>query len=248
MRLLIIEDNRDIAANIADYLEPLGYELDFAMNGDLALELLAGARFDAVVLDLMLPRVDGLEVCRRLRADLGLHTPVLMLTARDQLEDKLAGFAAGADDYLVKPFSVRELAARLEVLVRRAQPPPARRLQVGGLRYDAEQCRAERDGLPLELNPTQRKLLVLLMQHSDRVVSRQEIERHIWGDEPPDRDVLRSHIYALRNIIDRPFAEKLLHTVHRVGYRLCLPAEAPRVLHTGGRHAPEQTTATGAGE
>jgi len=157
---------------------------------------------------------------------------VLMLTARDQLEDKLAGFAAGADDYLVKPFSVRELAARLEVLLRRTQQvPAARQLQVADLSYDMERCMAQRGGQMLELNPIQRKLLALLMQNTARVVTRQEIERHIWGDHPPDRDVLRSHIYALRNAIDRPFATRLLHTVHRVGYRLCEP-DSPTAGHT----------------
>jgi DNA-binding response OmpR family regulator len=221
MNILIIEDNRDIAANIADYFEPLGHSLDFANSGTAGLALALQQQFDVIVLDLMLPGMDGLSVCRQLRSQKTRHTPVLMLTARDQLDDKLQGFAAGADDYLVKPFSLRELEARLLALVARSQRNTrSGELQVNDLTYNPDTRVAERAGRVLELNPVQRRLLEILMRQSHRVVTREELEREVWGDTPPESDLLRTHIYALRNVVDRPFAVKLIHTIHGTGYRL----------------------------
>lgn len=221
MQVLIVEDNRDIAENIADYLEPLGHALDFAADGPGGLRLAGERRFDAIVLDLNLPGFDGLTLCRRLREELHVTTPVLMLTARDQLDDKLAGFQAGTDDYLVKPFSVKELEARLLALVKRNRGNAASgTLRVADLEYDTDTLQARRGGNDLELNPVQRKLLELFMRNSHRVLTRAELEQHLWGDDVPDKDVLRTHIYGLRNIIDRDFSPKLLHTVHGTGYRL----------------------------
>lgn len=221
VNILIIEDNHDIAANIADFLEPAGHCLDFAVDGREGLALAADGAFDVIVLDLMLPGgMDGIQVCRRLRQDLHLTTPVLMLTARDQLDDKLAGFDAGTDDYLVKPFSVRELEARLVALARRREEVTGHRLIVGDLVLDTDTLQAERQGHRLDINPIQRKLLTHLMKQSHRVVRRAELEQLIWGESPPDTDILRTHIYALRRIIDRPFEKPLLHTVHGIGYRL----------------------------
>jgi len=219
MKILIVEDNKDIAENIADYLEPLGHSLDFAADGLGGLHLAVTRPHDVIVLDLMLPGLDGLTLCRRLRSEGNITTPVLMLTARDQLDDKLAGFAAGADDYLVKPFSVKELDARLQALVKRGRLND-RRIAVEDLEYDCDTLEAHRAGRRLELNPIQRKLLEFLMLNTHRVVPREELEQHIWGDALPDRDILRSHIYGLRTVIDKPFARKLLHTVHGTGYRL----------------------------
>jgi DNA-binding response OmpR family regulator len=221
VKVLVIEDNRDIAANIADYLEPKGHVLDFAANGQHGLQLAMSERYDVIVLDIMLPGLDGMTLCRRLRAEGRVVTPVLMLTARDQLDDKLEGFHAGADDYLVKPFSVKELEVRLEALVKRSQNQgPSRLLQVADLQYDPDTMTATRAGQALELNPIQRKLLETLLANTHRVVPREELETLIWGDELPDNDVLRTHIYHLRNVVDKPFAEKLIHTVHGAGYRL----------------------------
>jgi DNA-binding response OmpR family regulator len=221
MQILIVEDNRDIAENIADYLEPLGHELDFASDGPGGLRLASARPFDVIVLDLNLPGFDGLTLCRRLRSESRLTTPILMLTARDQLDDKLEGFKAGADDYLVKPFSVKELEVRLQALVKRSQPQAGGRLlQLRDLSYDPDTLIATRAGKTLELNPIQRKLLEMLLLNSHRVVTREELERHIWGNLLPDNDVLRTHIYNLRNTIDKPFASKLLQTVHGTGYRL----------------------------
>jgi DNA-binding response OmpR family regulator len=225
MNILIIEDNRDIAANIADYFEPLGHSLDFANSGTAGLTLALQQPFDVIVLDLMLPGMDGLAVCRELRARSSQHVPVLMLTARDQLDDKLQGFAAGADDYLVKPFSLRELEARLLALVTRAKRSSHNtEFQVDDLSYCPDTHVAQRAGHVLELNPVQRRLLEILMRQSHRVVTREELEREVWGDTPPETDLLRTHIYALRNVVDRPFAVKLIHTIHGTGYRLCRQA------------------------
>lgn len=220
MKLLIVEDNRDIAENIADYLEPRGHSLDFAAEGISGLKLAEANSYDAIVLDIMMPGIDGLTVCRRLRQDAGISTPVIMLTARDQLDDKLGGFHAGADDYLVKPFSVKELEARLEAVVKRSQGMAAQRLSVADLTYDTRSLEAIRAGQKLELNPIQRTLLAYLMANTYRVVPREELEARIWGEDVPDRDVLRTHIYGLRNVIDKPFEAKLLHTIHGSGYRL----------------------------
>jgi DNA-binding response OmpR family regulator len=169
----------------------------------------------------MLPGMDGLAVCRALRGELKSTTAVLMLTAKDLVVDKVAGFEAGADDYLIKPFSLLELEARLGALARRSAPRPSEDvLRIAGLTYDPNTLSAERDGVAIKLNPSTRRLLVLLMQNTHRVVTRRELERELWGDQPPDGDVLRAHMYALRNAVDKPFPRKLLHTHHGEGYRL----------------------------
>lgn len=220
MKLLIIEDNRDIAENIADYFEPLGHILDFAYDGEQGLALALADDFDVIVLDVMLPRLDGMTVCQRLR-EARKQTPVIMLTAKDQLDDKLKGFHSGADDYLVKPFSVKELEVRLHALVKRLNVGSAESgFSVADLYFDPDTLQVSRAGQLLDLNPIQRRLLQYLMQHSPKVVSREKLEEIVWGDMPPDKDILRTHIYSLRNSIDKPFDRKLLHTVHGVGYRL----------------------------
>jgi DNA-binding response OmpR family regulator len=221
MRVLLIEDHQDIADNLCEYLSEKGHRIDHCLTGEEGLLRAAAHQHDVIVLDLMLPGIDGLAVCRRLRGELKVQAPVLMLTAKDLVVDKVAGFEAGADDYLVKPFSLVELEVRLAALVRRSVARVTEGvLQVAGLRYDPATLTAERDGLAVKLNPSTRRLLLLLMQNSHRVVSRRELERELWGDEPPDGDVLRAHMYALRNAIDKPFASKLLHTHHGEGYRL----------------------------
>jgi len=221
MRILVVEDHRDIAENIGDYLGPKGHEIDYAADGVTGLHLAVANRYDVIVLDLMLPGLDGLEVCRKLREEAKSSTPVLMLTARDQLENKVAGFKAGADDYLVKPFALKELEMRLEALQRRGTGAAASRvLKVADLEFDPDTQIVKRAGRRLDLNPSQRTLLGLLMANTHRVVRRDELESALWGDDRPDGDVLRAHIYALRSAIDKPFADKLLHTVHGTGYRL----------------------------
>lgn len=227
MRILVVEDNRDIAANIGQYMDNKGHVTDFAFDGVTGLHLASVNDYDIIVLDLMLPALNGVDVCRRLRTDAQKLTPVLMLTARDSLTDKLDGLAAGADDYLVKPFSLLELEARLMTITRRAmQRGQTGILSVGDLVFDPGTQIVRRAGRSLRLGPTSRKILLLLMRASPSMVSRAEIERQIWSDEPPDTDALRAHIYTIRNAVDKPFAVKLLHTLHSTGYRLCPPDES----------------------
>lgn len=221
MHLLLIEDHADIAANIAEFFEPRGDTVAHAVDGEHGLQMALAGAYDAIVLDLMLPGLDGLSVCRRLRQAGHTRVPVLMLTAKDLLADKIEGFEAGADDYLVKPFSLAELDARLKALVRRASVPDTPRvLSVGDLRFDLDTLEAERGSEPVKLNPTTRRLLIVLLQNSHRVVTRAELERELWGDEPPHGDFLRAHMHALRTAIDKNFPVKLLHTIHGTGYRL----------------------------
>lgn len=220
MRILVVEDHRDIAENIGDYLGPKGHEIDYAADGITGLHLAVTNDYDVIVLDLALPALGGIEVCRKIREEAKKATPVLMLTARDQLESKVEGFAAGADDYLVKPFALKELEIRLNALNRRGRGDPSRVLKVADLEFDPDTQIVRRAGRRLDLNPSLRTLLEVLMRNTHRVVRRTELEAALWGDDPPDGDVLRAHIYSLRSSIDRPFPRKLLHTVHGTGYRL----------------------------
>ena len=218
MRLLIIEDNADILANIVDYLEAAGHVVDCAQNGPGGLHLALTCSYDLIVLDIMLPGMDGYQVCRSLR-DSGKHTPIIMLTARDTLDDRLHGLREGADDYLVKPFALAELAARIDAVLRRSQGFLPR-LQVADLQLDLDTWQVSRAGQPLKLNPACLKLLEILMRRSPAVVRREDLEHALWGDQPPPSDSLRSHLHLLRQAVDRPFAHSLLHTVHGIGYRL----------------------------
>lgn len=220
IRVLIVEDNRDICGNIAAYLEKHSYILDFAYDGISAMHLALTSPFDIIVLDLMLPGMDGLSFCKKLRADGKLETPVLMLTARDTLDDKIKGFEAGADDYLVKPFALQELHARLQALYKRSHGKTDNLLTVGELTLNRSTLQVHRSGRRIDLNPTGMKLLQRLMEEAPSVVTRDALETLLWADEPPDGDALRSHMYKLRQAIDRSFDTPLIHTVHRIGYRI----------------------------
>ena len=227
--ILVIEDNRNISEMVGEYLERRHYGVDYAKDGADGLRLAVENSYDVIVLDLMLPRMDGLEVCRRLRPEAKKSTPVLMLTARDTLDDKVRGLEAGGDDYLVKPFAIQELEARVRALIRRdRRQVSAEVLKVGDLVLDTATLRLTRNGRDLQLSPIGLKLLNILMRESPRVVTRRDIEREIWGDGLPDSDTLRSHLYNLRKAIDRPFDRPLLHTIHSAGYRLAeMDGEAP---------------------
>ncbi len=219
--ILLVEDNRGISEMVGEFLERRGYGLDYASDGVTGLHLAVSNSYDVIILDLMLPGMDGLELCRKLRADAKKSTPVLMLTARDTLDDKLTGLDAGADDYLVKPFEIRELEARVRALIRRdRRQVSAEVLKVGDLVLDTATLRLTRGGQELTVSPISLKLLGILMRESPSVVSRRDIEREVWGDLLPDSDTLRSHLYNLRKIIDKPFQKPLLHTIHSAGYRL----------------------------
>jgi len=219
-KILLVEDNREIAGMLFDYFEYLEMELDYADNGELGLQLALEGNFDIILLDLMLPRMDGLTVCNRLR-EAGNNTPVLMLTALDNREDMLDGFKHGADDYLTKPFDLEILEARMNALVKRYKGKVTHSsIQFGQLRIDQKLRKAYRQKKPLALNPTTYTILELLCVKAPEVVSREEISNKLWQENEPNNDVLRSHIYQLRNQLDKPFSSPLLTTIPKIGFRL----------------------------
>lgn len=225
--VLIIEDNPDIAEMVGAYLERRNYIVDFAADGVTGLHLAVTNTYDVIVLDLMLPGIDGIDVCKRLRQDAKKNTPLLMLTARDALHEKIDGIEAGADDYLVKPFEIQELEVRLRALIRRYRDQVSpETLTVGDLSLDTGTLRIERAGKRLSLTPISLKILTVLMRASPRVVNRSDIEREVWGDVLPDSDTLRSHLYNLRKVIDKPFDKPLLKTFQSAGYQIA-EADAP---------------------
>ncbi len=220
MRILVIEDDPDILANVLDYLQSRGYVVDCARDGLSGLHLAATGNYDLIVLDVILPGADGYQVCKRLREDTHTNIPIIMVTARDSLDDRLKGLQIGADDYLVKPFALAELAARVEAVLRRSRGGGGRVLKVADLILDLDKLHVSRAGVPIKLNPSCLKLLTLLMQKSPAVVPRETLEEALWGDNFPDSDNLRAHIHLLRQAIDKPFAVPLLHTLHGLGYCL----------------------------
>ena len=221
MKILVIEDDADIASNIGQYFEEKGHQLDFAYNGAHGLSMATAERFDLIILDLMLPGKDGISVCREFREQARHDTPILMLTARDTLDDKISGFEAGTDDYLVKPFSLRELEARVLALLRRGQTSKISTvIKIDNLELNRDTMQVSRANKPIKLKPKAFRILAYLMQHAGRVITRQELIDHIWPADPPEGDPLRVHIHSLRQEIDKPFDNQLIHTVHGVGYRV----------------------------
>lgn len=220
MHVLLIEDNLDLSANVGEFLESRGNTVDYARDGVQGLQLANGEGYDAIILDLGLPGLDGISLCRRLRETARRDIPIVMLTARDTEADKLLGFDAGADDYLTKPFSLLELLARLKALVRRATGARGV-LQVADLTFDLRTLIIRRGERAITLAPTGMRILEQLMRASPGVVTREQIERTVWGDDPPGSDAaLRGHILIIRNAVDTEAEPKLLHTVHGIGYRL----------------------------
>jgi two-component system OmpR family response regulator len=226
MRVLVVEDEIKLAALLRRGLLEEGHAADVAASGEDALWMAQATPYDAIVLDLMLPGIDGLEVCRRLRGD-GVWSPVLMLTARDGVGDRVGGLDAGADDYLTKPFAFAELLARVQALVRRAtHTAEPSRLSVGDLTMDLLTRRVERAGQRLDLRPREFALLEYLMRNAGKVLSKTMILSHVWGYSfDPNTNIVDVLVSRLRDKIDRPFDGKLLHTVRGVGYVL-KPADA----------------------
>lgn len=220
MRVLIIEDDLDIATNLYDYLEGRGHSVDFARDGVSGLHLAVSQPFDAIVLDLGLPGISGLCVCSKLRREASIDIPVLALTARDLLDDKEAAFEAGVDDYLVKPFMLRELEVRLQALVRRhCGRVTERRIVIGDLEYDPACCGVQFEGRAVQLSRKCMRLLEVLLTAPGRVFSRAELEHAAWGDEPPMSDSLRSHMHTLRRALTGAAGRSPIENVHGVGYR-----------------------------
>ena len=223
-KILIIEDNPDIVANIYAFFEPKGFELDNAHNGLSGLALATSNRYDVILLDVMLPGMDGTKLCKTLREELHDKTPVLMLTARDTVLDKVAGFDSGADDYLVKPFSLVELEARIKALIRRNQDEHFQHtIEVGKLSLNTEEHSIKREDKLLKLTPTGFKILYALMSASPRVVSKTELEEKVWGQDIPSSDALRTHLHSVRAQVDKPFAKPMIITIAGVGYQIVNP-------------------------
>ena len=221
MRILIIEDEASIATNLCDYFEARGHYVDAASDGVTGLHLAVTENFDAIVLDLNLPRIDGLTLCKRVRIDAGRDTPVLMLTARDTLEDKLEGFEAGADDYLAKPFALAEVEARLLALHKRHSGRIAPKvLRYGPQMFDSQTLSLTVEDKALRLPPKPLRLLELLMSQPGRVFTRADLETAVWGDRLPSSETLRSQMYVLRRAFQAIGAEDPVENVHGMGYRI----------------------------
>ena len=223
-KILLVEDHRDLADTVIQALESVGYALDYAGDGDLAIQLATSEVFDAIILDIMLPGKDGFEICSILRNDHGIDTPVLMLTARDELDDKLTGFDRGADDYLVKPFQMAELIARVSSLVKRNRGDVGSPVRtIGDLELDTGTKSVRRNNQEITLSPIAFNILNILMRESPAVVSREALEQELWGEDPPDSDALRSHVYTLRKAVDKPFDTDYITTVKGVGLKVMEP-------------------------
>ena len=223
MRLLLVEDNRRLSNSLRMTLQDDGYAVDVAYNGADGEEMGLSDHYDAIILDILLPEKDGLEVCRSLR-DGHIRTPILMLTARDALEDRVDGLDSGADDYLVKPFEVEELRARIRALLRRESAIKSGTLKAGDLTLDPAKHTVTRGGQPIELTAKEFSLLEYLLRHPNHLISREMAENHLWSYERVvTSNVVDVYIRRLRRKIDDPFEVKLLETVRGAGYRLCAP-------------------------
>lgn len=219
LNILIVEDHPGLVANMYDFFEARGHRMDAAANGVLALNLLSQHAYDVVIVDWMMPRLDGIGLVGKMRTGLGLDTPVIMVTAKGTLEDKIEGFRAGVDDYLVKPFELAELELRCLALSHR-KPRRQRLLLVGDLRYDLDTFECTRGDRQVALFPVTRTLLTLLMQESPRVVTRERLIDAVWNDSPPQTDLLRRHIHELRRQLVHGDEPPILHSVSGVGYVL----------------------------
>jgi DNA-binding response OmpR family regulator len=218
MKILIVEDDAELAAAMSNYLELQGAECDFAYHGASGLALAQESHFDVIILDLMLPRINGIEVCEQLRRQ-SVSTPVLMLTACDTNSEQLKGFQAGIDDYVVKPSPMALIWARVQALHRRNKPMVEKR-SVDTLTCYFKEQRAIREGREIKLTPTGWKMLALLLRRSPEVVTRSEIEDEIWPDGDVESGNFNVQLHQLRKAIDKPFAYPLIHTL--VGRGLCL--------------------------
>ena len=225
MRILLVEDNQQLHKSLRKSLEEDGYAVDSAFDGEEGQDYALSAPYDLIILDVMLPKKNGFLVCRELRQQ-RVQSPILMLTARDAIDDRVEGLDRGADDYLVKPFATKELRARLRALLRRDQPEKTGFLQVADLRLDPADHHVERQGISIELTAKEFSLLEYLMRNVNRLVTRRMIETHIWNyDFISGSNVIDVTIRRLRRKVDEPFEIKLIETVRGSGYRLRKPEE-----------------------
>ena len=220
LTILLIEDTQAIATQVCDYLEQQGVIVDYAATGKQGMQLAQTHHYDVILLDIMLPDIDGIHVCKFIKGLCDPVTPVLMLTARDSIQDKSTGFDAGADDYLTKPFELQELYMRCNALARRHQLHQSQQLCMGDLMLNENQRQVQRAGQSLQMSITDFNILLMLVKAYPNAVSRQQIINKIWGDDFPDSDVLRSHIYTLRQALDKPFSHVMLKTIHGLDFKL----------------------------
>ena len=222
MKLLIADGNEEFRRALAAELQG-AYHVRCCGDGKEALSLLRSFAPDVLVLDLMLPGLDGISLCRALREEHGVQVPVIMLTARDTVADRVLGLDAGADDYLVKPFALRELEARIRALLRRGRTQESAQggeLRVDDVCIDVAGHRVTRQGREVKVSPTGFRILCELARRAPALVRREELERRLWGDDLPGGSALRTHIHELRQHLDKPFGSPVLHTISHVGYRL----------------------------
>lgn len=220
MKVLIVDDNYNIAETIADYLGLADITVDFAYNGKAAIQLLECERFDVIIMDIMMPKLDGIATVTQLRDELRCGTPILFLTARDSLEDKVAAFKAGGDDYLLKPFAMEELLLRIQALSSRGMRQDVAALVFADITIDSKSEVVSRAGKVIKLSRIQFRILHLLVKKAPNMVTREEVISAIWGESPPSSDALRSHIYSLRTALNSDFSDSRLETVHGQGYRI----------------------------
>lgn len=219
IQILIVEDNQQVMETMLDYLEMGDFEVDCAYDGQAAIELCRCNSYEVIVMDIMMPKLDGLQAMQIMRQELQLSTPTLFLTAKDSLQDKKLAFNSGGDDYLIKPFSMEELALRLIALSKRGGRRDMSSLVVGELRFDTLSNEITWGGNSIKLAPKQRAILKCLMQKHPQLVSRQTLVQQVWGEDEPRSDALRSHIYALRQTLNNG-QQSMLQTMHGQGYRL----------------------------
>jgi len=221
--LLLVEDNTELAGSLGDYLSEVGFEVDFAFNGESCLELIKSNKYDVIVMDIMMPIKDGISACAELREVYHITTPLIFISARDTLDDKIKGFSSGADDYLVKPFAPEELVCRVNALKNRGQYKNTTQHILGELKIDHQLSQVYRNDTLIELKNIEFKILVKLAQHAPELVSGIILEDYLWPDGKPESDPLRVYVYRLRQKLDKPFNHSLIKSIHGKGYRLAIP-------------------------